>query len=113
MKPRTKRFFASLVSLCLLGTTSLPVAAAAPPTTKTPDSFYEDVQELVSDYGMTGAADSSSRAAPSTMRLIVQSTKNIDGNTLGAARTVSDGQGWYILQFDSEDATQSAYEQLS
>ena len=48
-----------------------------------------------------------------TMRLIVQSPKTVlQGNEYGAIETIDDGDGTYVMQFDSIENTKAAYEIL-
>ncbi len=49
-----------------------------------------------------------------TMRLTVQSAETpIMGSEYGAVQTIEDGSGLYILQFNSAEDTQAAYETFS
>lgn len=48
-----------------------------------------------------------------TMRLIVHTNEAVLNKNFGASQILSDGKGKHILQFDTEEETESAYEYLS
>ena len=82
-----------------------------------PDDCFLPAEQIAEELGYRIAHqdDSSITFVKSfqTMRLIVQSPKTVlQGNEYGAIETIDDGDGTYVMQFDSIENTKAAYEML-